>query len=247
MNKEFLSRTSHRPFPLPESPWVLSQTWAKLLFAHWAIEPERLRGLIPGKLDIDLFDGKAWIGIVPFAMRQVGPRYLPKPSAISNFLELNVRTYVVHDGRPGVYFFSLDCSSPLAVWVARTFYQLPYFDASMSCIEKDGWIEYKSQRKDRGIAFTAKYRGTGEKLSAPSGSIDRFLTERYCLYTVDRSGRLHHGIIHHDIWPLQKAEAEITQNTMTSSTLGFELPEQKPLLHYSETIDTVEWPLQLII
>jgi uncharacterized protein YqjF (DUF2071 family) len=247
MNREFLDRTSHRPFPLPDSPWVLSQSWAKLLFAHWSISPDTLREHIPAALEIDLFDGKAWLGIVPFAMREVGPRLVPKVSGISNFLELNVRTYVIHQGRPGVYFFSLDCSSPFAVWAAKTFYHLPYFNASMSCREKDGWIEYESLREGQLNAFSARYRGTGAKIPAPAGSIDHFLTERYCLYTTDRRGRIHQGVIHHDIWSLQKAEAEIKKNTMTEASLRFNLPEQEPLLHYSENIDTVEWPLRLIV
>jgi uncharacterized protein YqjF (DUF2071 family) len=247
MRREFLDRTDHRPFPLPEAPWVLSQSWSKLLFAHWSVSPDTLRAQIPADLEIDLFDGKAWIGVVPFAMREVGPRYLPKPSGISNFLELNVRTYVIHQGRPGVYFFSLDCSSRFAVWVAKTFYHLPYFNASMSLSEKDGWIEYESVRKDGLNSFSARYRGTGENVPSQSGSIDHFLTERYCLYTTSRGGRIHQGIIHHDRWPLQKAEAQIKINTMTAPTLGFELPAQEPLLHYSENIDTVEWPLRLVV
>jgi uncharacterized protein YqjF (DUF2071 family) len=247
MKRDFLNRTEHRPFPLPEKPWVMSQSWAKLLFAHWSVSPETLRAQIPAELEIDLYDEKAWVGVVPFAMREVGPRYFPKPCGISNFLELNVRTYVVHQGRPGAYFFSLDCSSPLAVWVAKTFYRLPYFNATMSLSENAGWVEYQSVRKGQLNSFSARYRGTGEKFVSKAGSIDHFLTERYCLYTTGGGGRIHQGIIHHDKWPLQKAEAEIKENTMTWPTLGFELPAQEPLLHYSENLDTVEWPLRLVV
>lgn len=242
-----LSTVEHRPFPLPTSLWVMTQTWTKLLFAHWPIKSETIRDLIPDSLELDLFDGFAWVGVVPFVMNDVYPRYTPKAkSRLSNFLELNVRTYVIRDGIPGVYFFSLDCSNPLAVAVARKFYHLPYFRAKMSMQEKkDGVVDYTSERASEEAAIILSYRPTGELINTSEGSIDRFLTERYCLYTTDDKSRLHRGVIHHKIWPLQPAEAEFELNSMTRP-LGFDLPSDKPILHYSERLETIEWPLSLV-
>ncbi|HEY9733990.1 MAG TPA: DUF2071 domain-containing protein [Drouetiella sp.] len=242
-----LSKVDHRPFPVPTSLWVMSQTWAKLLFAHWPIKSEVIRNLIPDSLELDLFDGYAWVGIVPFVMNDVYPRYTPKTkSRLSNFLELNVRTYVTRDGIPGVYFFSLDCSNTVAVLIARKFYHLPYFRAKMSIDEKDtGIIEYSSERASDRAAAIVSYRPTGNLLDPEKDSIDRFLTERYCLYTTDAKRQLHKGVIHHDVWPLQPAEAEFQLNSMTRP-LGFDLPDCKPLLHYSERIETIEWPLAMV-
>lgn len=242
-----LSKVEHRPFPVPTSLWVMTQTWAKLLFAHWPIKSEIIRDLVPASLELDLFEGYAWVGIVPFVMNDVYPRYTPKTkSKLSNFLELNVRTYVIRDGIPGVYFFSLDCSNPVAVLIARKFYHLPYFRAKMSIEEKkDGAIHYSSERACERAAVILSYRPTGDLISHEKDSIDRFLTERYCLYTTDAKRQLHKGVIHHEVWPLQPAEAEFQLNSMTRP-LGFDLPDEKPLLHYSERIETIEWPLSMV-
>lgn len=241
-----LSETAHRPFPLPTNPWVMTQTWSKLLFAHYPVKPELLQDLIPDSVQLDLFEGRAWIGVVPFVMNDVLPRYTRTPHWLSNFLELNVRTYVVKDGMPGVYFFSLDCSNPVAVMVARKFYHLPYYTAKMSVENKaDGTVNYTSERGTGEAALVMAYRPTGELLSSTADSIDKFLTERYCLYTTDKSNRLHRAIIHHLEWPLQPAEAEFEVNSMTRP-LGFDLPDEKPVLHYSERLETIEWPLSLV-
>lgn len=223
----------------------MQQSWSKLLFAHWPVKTDMLRPLIPPSLEIDTFDGYAWVGVVPFAMRKVYPRYTFEMPWLSNFLELNIRTYVIKDGIAGVYFFSLDCSNPVAVWIACTAFYLPYFNARMSQSEKpDGWIHYESRRHNSDAHFIADYRPTGPLLKPSNDSIDRFLTERYCLYTHDRRGSCHQGVIHHEVWPLQPAEAEIITDTLSSTQLGFRLPDVKPLLHYCENIDTIEWSLR---
>lgn len=243
-DEAILATVIHRPFPLPESPPVLRQSWSKLLFAHWPLDPAVLRPLIPDVLEMDTFEGAAWLAVVPFAMRKVHPRFTPDMGWLSNFLELNIRTYVKKDGIPGVYFFSLDCNNPVAVTVARTTYHLPYFNARMSMEERDGLISYTSKRHNSDGLFQANYKSTGEPLRLLPASLDRFLTERYCLYTTDRRGRCYRGVIHHLMWQLQPAEAEIITDTLSSTQLGFALPDTKPLLHYSEYIDTLEWPLE---
>jgi uncharacterized protein YqjF (DUF2071 family) len=239
-----LEHVAHRPFPLPDEPWVIRQSWSKLLFAHWPVKPEQLRPLIPESLEIDTYENQAFVAVVPFAMRRVYPRLAFEVPWLSNFLELNIRTYVKKDGIAGVYFFSLDCSNPVAVWVARNNYHLPYYNARMDQAEENGWIAYESRRQNSASLFRAIYRPTGELLQLSPSSLDAFLTERYCLYTTDELGHAHRAVIHHMIWPLRAAEAEIATDTLSEEQLGFRLPQTKPLLHYCDNIDTVNWSLK---
>ena len=224
----------------------MRQRWYNLLFAHWRMDPAALRGTIPSGLELDTFDGSAWLGVVPFGMSGICLRHTVPLPWISRFLELNVRTYVVAGGRPGVYFFSLDAANPLAVRVARTWFKLPYFDAAMGMREAPGgWIEYQSRRTHRGAppaSFRGRYRGVGEPRRSQPGSLAYFLTERYCLYTAARDG-LYRGDIYHDPWALQAAEAEIQENTMVAAH-GFTLPPEPPVLHFAPSIDTIEWALR---
>jgi hypothetical protein len=204
-----------------------------------------MRGLIPPGLDIDTFDGDAWLGVVPFRMSGVRPRFTPPLPGLHAFAELNLRTYVVCEGKPGVWFFSLDAASRIAVRAARAFFHLPYFDARMSS-RREGAVVYRSERIHRGAPqafFAASYRGTGRPAS---GELERWLTERYCLYAVSRAGRLFRGEIHHRPWRLESAEAEVERLDMTR-ILGFDLPRQKPLLHFAERLDVVAWLLEPVL
>ena len=144
-----LGKLSHRPWPLPNGLWVMEQQWHDLLFAHWRVDEAWLRQHVPGGLEIDTYQGQAWLGVVPFRMEGVRLRYAPAIPGTSQFPELNVRTYVKHDEMAGVWFFSLDAASRLAVIVARGWFHLPYFFARMRCADRDGWIEYASERKER--------------------------------------------------------------------------------------------------
>src|SRR5215213_8448293 len=128
-----LDRTEHRPYPLPDGSWVLRMRWRDLLFMHWRVPEEVLRPLIPQALRLDSCDGSAWLGVVPFRMESVRPRFLPAVPWLSGFPELNLRTYVTHENKPGLWFFSLDAYNPVAVRLARATFGLPYFDAKMSC------------------------------------------------------------------------------------------------------------------
>src|SRR5215216_3312597 len=141
-----LSRTDHRPWPLPREPWLMAQTWHDLVFAHWPLAPERLRELVPASLPLDTFDGQAWVGVVPFWMSGVRPRAVPGLPWISKFPELNVRTYVTLEDKPGVFFFSLDAARLPAVWAARIFFRLPYFHARMRLRRAGEWVQYASDR-----------------------------------------------------------------------------------------------------
>jgi len=243
-----LKVVEHRPWPLPREPWVMEQTWHDLLFAHWPLSPETLRPLVPAQLPLDTYDGQCWVGVVPFWMSGVRPRGIPPIAGLSRFPELNVRTYVTLAGKPGVYFFSLDATNPVAVAVARTMFHLPYFTADMKVAERDGWIEYTSRRATNSgpaVEFVGRYRPVSAPEPPVNGTLEYFLTERYCLFTVDASSRAYRCDIHHPPWPLQRAEAEISINTMASAA-GVQLPALAPLLHFSKRQDMVGWTLQKV-
>jgi len=225
----------------------MHQYWGKLLFMHWAIDAEELRPLIPSQLSIDTFDGKAWIGVVPFTMWGIRASFLPPIPGTSAFHELNVRTYVHFKGVPGVWFFSLDAANSLAVWGARTFYYLPYFNAAMNLEQQGSAIEYASTRHDaRGGRAELRAAWTiGEPLpQAQPGSIEFFLTERYCLYSWHRE-QLYRSRIFHEPWPLRNATLGSYQSTMIKS-LGVAEPAGEPLLHYAESIGVGIWPLKRV-
>jgi uncharacterized protein YqjF (DUF2071 family) len=244
---QILDETAHRPWPMPDAPWIMTQTWHDLLFAHWAVDRARLQDLVPARLPIDLFDGQAWLGIVPFQITNLAPRGVPSLPFISAFAELNVRTYVRVEDKPGVFFFSLDAASALAVAGARTVFHLPYFKASMAVNVSGDRVHYSSARKgaDPPARFEGSYRPIGPVQRPRPGTLEHFLTERYCLYTVDDPSRVRRVQIHHPPWPLQTAEAEIRVNTMADAA-GIRLPSSPPLLHFSKRQDTVGWALETL-
>lgn len=243
-----LQSASHRPWPRPQRPWVMTMQWHDLLFAHWPLQPEVLRPLIPPVLEIDTFDGSAWLGIVPFRMAGVRPHYVPELPWLSAFPELNVRTYVTAGGKPGVWFFSLDAANPLAVRGARTVFHLPYFDARMRCSadgERIRYSSYRAHRKASGATLGMRYGPTGPVRLALPGSLDAWLTERYCLYAANHRGTVWRGEIHHRRWPLQPAEIEIEHNTMAEQ-LRLVLPAHPPLVHFARRLDVVAWGLDIL-
>jgi uncharacterized protein YqjF (DUF2071 family) len=221
----------------------MAQTWHDLLFAHWPVEPAVLRPLLPAPLQIDTFNGRAWLAVVPFRMTGVRLRGTPSLPWLSAFPELNVRTYVTTGGKPGVWFFSMDAANSLAVAIARAWFHLPYFRARMGCAEHEDWIHYQSERIHRGAPaalLKGRYRPVGGVVSPQPGTLEHFLTERYCLYTADTHGQIIRGEIHHPPWPLQPAEAEFARNSMTES-LGIALAPP-PLLHFARNQHVLVWP-----
>jgi uncharacterized protein YqjF (DUF2071 family) len=235
----------HRPWPAPQRTWVMAQTWTHLLFAHWSVPPSALTAVVPDELALDTFDGRAWVGVTPFCVRNTRPRpTLPVPW-LSTFPEINVRTYVSVDGKPGIYFFSLDAASALAVAAARRAYRLPYFRAEMSVAQRAGAVQYASRRvspQAPPAVFRASYGPTGPVFRASPGTLEHWLTERYCLYTLDDEQRVLRGNIHHPPWPLQHARADIEVNSMTTE-IAID-PGGAPLLHYARRQDVVFWSLQ---
>lgn len=237
-----LEIVDHRPWPLPSGPWIMKQVWHDLLFAHWPVHPTRMRPAVPAQLTLDTFDGQCWLGVVPFWMSGVRARRVPPLPGLSRFPELNLRTYVRHNDKPGVYFFSLDAANLAVTWAARTCYHLPYFFASMSTVERDGLIRYFSIRRGIPAEFRGTYRPASNRRLPAEGSLEYWLTERYCLYTIHK-GRVYRGEIHHPPWWLQDATAEFEVNTVAAAA-EIELPNAAPVLHFSRRQDVLIWPLR---
>lgn len=232
---------AHRPWPMPDRRWAMTQSWHDLLFAHWPIEAALLRPKVPKPFELDLFDGVSWVGVVPFEMTNVAPRGVPSLPGISAFAELNVRTYVRVDDRPGIYFFSLDAASSLAVMAARTLLNLPYYTANMT-VERSGQrIGYRSIRRSNARAeFAGWYEPISEIFRAPRNSLEHFLTERYCLYQHDHRGRPYRLDIHHRPWPLQRARADLQRNGMAHAS-ELHTEGAPTLLHFAKRLDVVAW------
>lgn len=212
--------------------------WEDLAFLHWPVEARLLEHRLPSGLRLDTFDGGAWLGITPFRMNQVRPAWCPSLPQVSRFPEINVRTYVVADGVPGIWFFSLDAMQRLTVWGARTMLNLPYFYARASIAATGHGITWQSERSVSGWPpgrFCADYRPIGEVYFSRPGQLDYWLSERYCYYTVNRRGRLFRQAINHPQWPLEQAEAEISENTMLEAAA---LPPVAgpPLVHFAKQL-----------
>lgn len=237
-----IRRIEHRPWEMADGPWVMTQSWHHLLFAHWRVDASMLRALVPPAFELDLFTGDAWLGVVPFSMTNVGLRATPSLPWSSSFPELNVRTYVRVANRPGVFFFSLDAGRRLPVAVARTVLNLPYFYSDMRVEESGGSVAYRSVRRgDTPAVFRGKYRPTGPPFTASSGSLEYFLTERYCLYHQTRRGVPYRLEIHHPAWTLQVATAEIHENSMATAS-GIGIGDTPALLHVARRQDVIAWP-----
>lgn len=244
-NRAILREVAHRPWPMPERPWIMTQTWHDLLFAHWPVDARALAALVPAAFALDRFDGQAWLGIVPFRMTNVSARYVPAVPWMSAFPELNVRTYVTVNGKPGVYFFSLDAGSRLAVLAARALFNLPYFGAAMRVEPRGAAVVYSSrragaERAGRRADLRLEYEPLGPVFEPVPGSIEHFLTERYCLYALDRRARPYRLEIHHPPWPLQAARAVFEHNTMAAAA-GLPPLAGGPRLHFARRQDMVGW------
>jgi uncharacterized protein YqjF (DUF2071 family) len=240
-----LSETAHRPWPLPSRRWFMGQSWRNLLFAHWSVDAAALERVVPPQIPLDLRDGRAWVGITPFRVEGLRLRNTPPPPLVSRFEEANVRTYVSVGGRPGIYFLSLDSASAAAVAAARRTYRLPYFRSDMRMGTEGDGLKFEAHRVSPDgppARLRLAYGPTGERFTAQPGTLEHWLTERYCLYTLAEGGTVQRGEIHHPPWPLQPASATIFENTMTDG-LGIDLPGD-PVLHFSAMQDVVLWAIE---
>ena len=222
--------------------------WEDVLFAHWPVDPAVVAPTLPDALSVDTRDGRAWLGVVAFVMREIGPRGLPIGLS---FPELNLRTYVVHeDGRPGIYFYNLDADDRLGVPVARSLFGLPYYRAEMS-VERgdDDAIRFRSSRVHEGVppaGFDATYAPRGDLFTPDPDGLAAFLTERYRFYAVGGDGLLprvepsgetvYAGDVAHDPWTLRDADVELRRNDLFEAA-GFDHPEGDPVCHYGAGLD----------
>ena len=245
MNSERIDEVDRLSVRACPSGWpIMYQHWGKLLFLHWPLPVEALRPLIPNPLAIDTFDGAAWIGITPFTMWGMRPAFMPPIPVLSESHELNVRTYVHLDGVPGICFFSLDASNPVAALGARLTFHLPYFHARMSLEQRNRTLRFAS-RRTRPHAAPARFEAVwtvGDRLPpSEPGSLRFFLTERYALYSA-RKDALYRARIFHQPWPLHEANLLSCRSTMLESQ-GLPSPECAPLVHQQgEPLKVRVWP-----
>jgi uncharacterized protein YqjF (DUF2071 family) len=228
----------------PSGCAVLHQRWDDLVFLHWRFAPERVRALVPAALQLDLFDGAAWVGMTPFTVSRMRPTLLPPLPVLSDTSEINLRTYVHRDGVPGLWFFSLDASNALAVRGARALYRLPYFHARMRVARQANAVRFHSERTDakaRAATLDAAWE-TGERLTAAlPDTLAFFLLERYVLYAGD-SERMLRARIHHRPWPLREARITRLASTMLEAA-GLPTPDDPPVVHaQGEPFDVAVWP-----
>ena len=243
---KILQDIAHRPWPLPSSLWNMQQKWRNLLFCHWPISPDILRPFIPSSLQLDTFNQWAWIGIIVFKMEGIYLRGMPIISVVPGFAEINVRTYVQYNGKPGIFFLSLDVGDWASLHIAKRWYHLPY-QASDVIFRTESPLHYcqSKRRREQSIPaeFKVKYAPNSDIFIPKQGTIDHFLTERYCLYSTDLQGNLYSGEIHHQAWPLQHAEAEISSSTLLSP-FGIDITDVLPLFHFSKGVNTLFWNIK---
>ena len=214
--------------------WAMRMTWHDVLFLHWAVDGSALAPLLPEGLALDTFDGRAYLSVIPFTMSNVRPRAIPAPLS---FAELNVRTYVTCRGTPGVWFFSLDAASKLAVRAARTGFHLPYFDADFVVQRAhDGAVHYRARGH---VDVDVLYAPTGPVFLTAPGTLEHFLAHRLVLYAAANDGTVFRGDIWHPPWPLMPARAEIRRCEI--AVPGVTVPHDPPLAHYARRIEVVGW------
>lgn len=232
--------------PFQKPGWIMTQTWEHLLFIHWAVSPDVLRSLIPNELEIDTYDGMAWIGILPFLLTGVRIRRMPTVPFTSTFPEINVRTYVKTKQKSGIYFLSLDASNPLVTGIAKRWYRLPYFLADMQFTRTKEGIAFASQRvraKEEPVIFSGSYQPIRQPIQAKHGTLEHWLTERYTLFCqCSSSRRIFFADVYHEPWALQQVDARIRENTMTTG-LSIPLGEQPDVMFYARGVQSYVWPI----
>lgn len=235
-----IKQTEHRPWDLPSEPWQWRQCWYDLAFFHYRIEAETLRGLLPAGLEIDSFDGSAWISVVPFMMEDVMRGKFPSVYPLRKFPELNLRTYVKRDGKSGVFFFSLDAACLPLVTGARLLFGLPYHQATMRYESSDEHRYFTSNRWVGDVTFEAEFQEKGEAFLAEKDSFEHWVTERYCLYSAKKNGKLCRLEVHHKQWPLQQVEFDIRNND-TFKAAGLTVDESTVIGHFSKGVEVVTY------
>lgn len=238
------NETAQRPWPLPETPWVQRMRWHDPFFVHWPVAVDSLRRLVPKELSIDTFEGAAWVGITGFELSKVGLRYLPDVPLAPKFLALAVRTYVMAEGKPGVWFLSIDVSNKIIAILGRPVIGVPFFNAQMSQEDGYGGRSLWSRRSHRNASapeFEALFSPFGDPFRAEPNSLESFLMERYCFYTASPDGAVFRTELHHKPWILQPVDGTCLRNDYLSCH-QIEEPTALPLFHVGRTIDVVTYP-----
>ncbi len=239
-------RTDHIPFPMPARSWSLNQNWVNLTFMHWIVDKKKISKYIPEDIELEDFDGDAYVGTIPFRMERVRPRFLPSVPFVSNFPEFNIRTYVTKNGIPGVLFLTLDAQSRITTAYAPWAYGLPYIYSKGYVKETEEGFEWYSKRVSNGIELKGKSKSIGSVEKAKKGSLEEFLFERYSLY-VTYNQKTHMAYTCHEPWEYHKAEAEIEINTLTEHyELGIENPFKPDLIHISKGVQVRTWSIEKI-
>lgn len=241
-----LHQVDHRPWPLPRHDWKWRQSWLNLAFIHYRVPPAKIKPLLPARVRLQEFDGSAWIGLVPFCMARVMRRPFPDLPPFSSFPELNVRTYVEVGGKPGVWFFSLDADSWLAVFGGRHIYNLPYFSASMQLRRDHSGFAFRSVRRLGHARFAARYCPAGDVFFPEPGTFEHWATERYCLYSFSPRRGVARVEVHHAPWPLQRAELDVQECSVLASANISPL-EQRPVCHFSTGVDVISFTQQTVL
>ncbi|GIN70267.1 hypothetical protein J14TS2_07420 [Bacillus sp. J14TS2] len=245
---DLLNDSNHRPFPFPSKKWIMRQTWRNLLFLHWPVSPEKLRPHIPSSLQIDTFHGSAWLGLILFVIEGIYPLGFSNVSLTPKFPEINVRTYVKYNGKPGIYFMSIDVENWASLKIAKNWYHLPYHPAKLSFRKVEQTFHCHSIRKgnnDPPVSFKGQYIPVSEVYYPKQGTLDHWLTERYCLYSSNNRGNIYCGEIHHRPWPLQKAKIEVDKNTLFTP-YQLDLAQGEPIAHFSTGVDSLMWNIKKI-
>lgn len=251
MEQERIERSNispRRPWPAPNSAWIYRQSWHHVLFAHWRVEYEQIQSVLPPSLTLDLFVGSPWVSIVAFETRGFRPRGLPAVPGLSNFPEINLRTYVLHDNKPGIYAFSLDTNNLPTVYGARWLFHLNYYRAKMSLRVKNERVWFDHMRKapaEQTAEFHAQYWPTSEARPTEPGTLAAWLCERYCIYSVDKQQRVYETEINHPAWCLQPAELQLEANTL-GQPWGLNLEKMPALVHYSQYQPVIFWPTRSV-
>ncbi|UJL47196.1 DUF2071 domain-containing protein [Virgibacillus sp. NKC19-16] len=245
MYKSIRKSTQHRDYPLPDSPWIMTQKWDHLLFMHLPVSQEVMKAQLTEGLELDTYDGVAWITIIPFKISDMRLRKMPPFPFLRSFLELNVRTYVRRNGRAGIYFFSLDADKLLAVLGARVA-TLPYFYAKMKMKKRAGSFHYSSVRRGNADAiFKGSYHPISEAYYPEKGSLTHWLLERYYFWSY-KDGALFRGDIHHRQWKIRDAEATIQRQNMVPFLPENNMNEEPLLLHYASSRRVLFWPIKKV-
>ncbi|BAV09468.1 hypothetical protein SAMN05421788_101903 [Filimonas lacunae] len=237
-----LKDTAHRPWPLPEKQWRYYQEWNSLLFLHWEADAAALEPFIPAGTTLDTFEGKAWLSIVPFTMQKIRPKFLPSFKPVSDFHEINVRTYVTKDGQPGVFFFSIEAQKAVSAFLSRKLSGMPYEKAHI--VRAVGGNEHQYYANNANKQFRLNVAFSVEKANTAKTALDLFLTERYCVY-ITLDGLLYRYHVHHAPWPLHHITLKDLSLQYKAGHLSVTPDTPPALIHYSPGVKVVAWNKEL--